>query len=204
MEPAVAEKSITTEIEQGVKEIVDDLKDPENTEAACKKRAERIVGSSTLLRKYIGQTAIKVEAFKIDQNSQNSRYRTWESTQVNNSGAEKFVVYFAVILALINYTRGNLNGIQDRELHSTLILDNPFGSTTSRHILTPMFAIAKHFRVQLVCLSHITQSDVLNCFDIVIKAIIKKYALSSGEFLTHEGNEEIEHGFYRAEQMSLL
>ena len=204
VEPAVAEKAIAEEIEQGVREIISDIKDPDSTEATYKKRAERIVGSSSLLRKYIGKTTIQVEAYKIDQNAHNSRYRTWENTQINNSGAEKFVVYFAVILALINYTRGTLNGIQDRELHSALILDNPFGSTTSKHILNPMFAIARHFRVQLICLSHITQVDVLNCFDIVIKAIIKKHAMSSREFLTHEGNEKIEHGFYRAEQMSLL
>lgn len=204
VEPAVANAAVTAEIDQGVKEIVDCMRDPAVTEAHLKKKVEHIVGSETLLRKYIGKESIQVEAYKIDQSAQNSRYRTWEKTQVNNSGAEKFVIYFAVILALIHFTRGNMNGIQDRELHSALILDNPFGSTTSKHILAPMFAIAKHFRVQLICLSHITQMDVLNCFDMVIKAIIKKQILSSNELLTHEGNEEIEHGFYRTEQMSLL
>lgn len=204
VEPAVANAAVTAEIDQGVKEIVACMRDSTVTEANLKKKAEHIVGSDTLLRKYIGKESIQVEAYKIDQSAQNSRYRTWEKTQINNSGAEKFVIYFAVILALINFTRGNMNGIQDRELHSALILDNPFGSTTSKHILAPMFAIAKHFRVQLICLSHITQMDVLNCFDIVIKAIIKKQILSSNELLTHEGNEKIEHGFYRTEQMSLL
>lgn len=67
-----------------------------------------------------------------------------------------------------------------------------------------MFAIARHFRVQMVCLSDINKSDVINCFDIVIKAIVKKRSMSSSELLTHEVNEVIDHGFYRAEQLSLL
>jgi hypothetical protein len=67
-----------------------------------------------------------------------------------------------------------------------------------------MFAIAQHFRVQLVCLSDINKSDVVNCFDIVIKAIVKKQLMSNNELLTHEGNEVIEHGYYRSEQISLF
>ena len=48
------------------------------------------------------------------------------------------------------------------------------------------------------------KSDVINCFDIVIKAIVKKRPMSNNELLTHEENELIEHGFYRSEQLSLL
>ena len=97
---------------------------------------------------------------------QNAGYRSWERTQINNSGAEKFVIYFAVILSLMNYTRGDFGTIRNKDLRSTLILDNPFGATSSKHILVPMFAIAKHFRVQMICLSDINKSDV-NCFNYV-------------------------------------
>ena len=94
--------------------------------------------------------------------------------------------------------------MQEKELRSVLILDNPFGATSSKHILIPMFAIAKHFRVQMICLSDINKTDVINCFDIVIKALVKKRPMSNHELLTHEGNERIEHGYYRTEQLSLL
>ena len=203
VDPAVAMAAITEEMDLGVEQL---LADRENNEPdiVLKKHADTIVGSVSLLHKYIGRDSIPVQAYKIDRTPQNSRYRTWEKTQVNNSGAEKFVVYFAVILSLINYTRGSLNMLQEKELYSTLILDNPFGATSSEHILTPMFAIAKHFRVQMICLSDINKSDVINCFDIVIKAIVKKRPLSASELLTHEGNEQIEHGYYRAEQISML
>ena len=199
-----AEASIANEIDIGARELVGKLSDPSVTDVELQKYADRVIGSRQLLRRYIGMDSIQVEAYKIDQNPENSKYRKWKDTQVNNSGAEKFVVYFAVILSLINYTRGDLGNIQDKEHRSVLILDNPFGATSSRHILEPMFAIASHFRVQLVCLSDINKSDVIKCFDIVIKAMVKQRPMSSNELLTHEGNEQIEHGFYRAEQLSLL
>ena len=204
VDPVVASAAITNEIDKGTKELVARMSDEAVAEVDIKKMAEKIVGSRNLLRKYIGKEAIRVDAYKIDQNPQNAGYRSWEQTQINNSGAEKFVVYFAVILSLMNYTRGDFGSIRDQDLRSSLILDNPFGATSSKHILVPMFAIAKHFRVQMICLSDINKSDVINCFDIVIKAIVKKRPMSNNELLTHEGNESIEHGFYRSEQLSLL
>ena len=204
VDPVVASAAITDEIDKGTKELVARMSDEAVTEVDVKKMAEKIVGSRNLLRKYIGKEAIRVDAYKIDQNPQNAGYRSREQTQINNSGAEKFVVYFAVILSLMNYTRGDFGTIRDKDLRSALILDNPFGATSSKHILVPMFAIAKHFRVQMICLSDINKSDVINCFDIVIKAIVKKRPMSNNELLTHEGNESIEHGFYRSEQLSLL
>ena len=204
VDPVVASAAIRDEIDKGTKELVARMSDEAVTEVDVKKMAEKIVGSRNLLRKYIGKEAIRVDAYKIDQNPQNAGYRSWEQTQINNSGAEKFVVYFAVILSLMNYTRGDFGSIRDKDLRSALILDNPFGATSSKHILVPMFAIAKHFRVQMICLSDINKSDVINCFDIVIKAIVKKRPMSNNELLTHESNESIEHGFYRSEQLSLL
>ena len=204
LDPAVSEAAIADELDQGTRELAEKLTDSTVTDTDRKRYAETIVGSKNLLRKFLGKESIQVKAFKIDQNPENSGYRKWKDTQINNSGAEKFVVYFAVILSLINYTRGSIGGIQDKELRSVLILDNPFGATSSKHILMPMFSIAKHFRVQMICLSDINKMDVIKCFDIVIKALVKKRPMSNREILTHEGNEQMEHGFYRAQQMSLL
>lgn len=77
---------------------------------------------------------------------------------------------------------------------------------TSAHLLKPMFDIAKHFNVQLICLSDINKSDVTSCFECVIKLVIKQQALSNFEIMTHEDNERIEHGYYKIMngQMSLF
>ena len=196
--------SVKTEIEQGANEIKELLRSGAD-EKMIRKRARVIVSSERLLHKYIRQESVKIKVYKIDMNSANSVYKGWEETLTQSSGAEKFVVFFAVVLTLMNYTRSSA-GLVSRNARSVLILDNPFGKITSAHLLKPMFDIAKHFNVQLICLSDINKSDVIGCFDCVIKLVIKTQSLSDFEILTHEGNERIEHGYYKImnRQMSLF
>lgn len=200
----IANAAIAAEIDKGTEEIVAKLSDDAYAESEVRKIAARTVGSKRLLRKYVGAENIVLKAYKIDRNPDNSGYRTWEHTQVNNSGAEKFVVYFAVILALMAYTREGYGDLDGKNNRSVLILDNPFGPISSKHVLEPMFEISRNYNVQMICLSDISKSDIVSCFDLVIRAVVKQFALSSKEQLTHEGNESIEHGFYRSEQMNLF
>ncbi|MCR5295663.1 MAG: hypothetical protein K6E30_10940 [Lachnospiraceae bacterium] len=196
--------SITAEIDRGTEEIIALMADEAHSEAEVGKLAALTVGSRRLLRRYIGAENILLRAYKIDRTPENSGYRTWEQTQVNNSGAEKFVVYFAVILAVMAYARESFGDFGGKTERGVLVLDNPFGPISSRHVLEPMFEISRNYNVQMICLSDISKSDIVSCFDLVIRAIVKRFALSSKEQLTHEGNETIEHGFYRAEQLDLF
>ncbi len=197
-----AAANISADIEQAVRELSAKLDSGVLTDAMLENAASKIVSSGRLFRKYIGKEQIELRAYKTDPNNTRAEYRTWESTAVDNSGAEKFLVYFAVILSLMNFTRSK-DGMTVQETTGVLILDNPFGVITSRHALLPMFRIAEHFRVQLICLSDITKCDITACFQLHIKAAVKSNNLSAVEILTNEGNERIEHGFYRAVQMRL-
>ncbi len=199
----IANNSILEEVEKGAAEIAAKLLEDSYAESEIRKIAGRIVGSKRLLRKYINQENIVLRAYKIDRNPDNSGYRTWEQTQVNNSGAEKFVVYFAVILALMTFARDTQDDFGGKSNRSVLILDNPFGPISSKHVLEPMFEISRNYKVQMICLSDISKSDIVSCFDLVIRAIVKQFKFSNKEQLTHDGNELIEHGFYRAEQLTL-
>ena len=187
--------SVRNEIEQGANELRNLLKSGSEDKQILK-RARAIVSSERLLHKYIRRESVSVRVYKIDLNSANSSYIRWEDTPTQSSGAEKFVAFFSVVLTLMNYTRASA-GLINRNARSVLILDNPFGSITSAHLLKPMFDIAKRFNVQLICLSDINKSDVISCFDCVIKLKIKMQALSNNEIMTHEGNELIEHGYYK-------
>lgn len=200
----IANAAIASEIDKGTEEIVAKMSEESFAESEVRRIAERTVSSKRLLRKYIGAENIVLKAYKIDRNPDNSGYRTWEQTQVNNSGAEKFVVYFAVILAVMAYTRDGYDDLRGKNNRSVLILDNPFGPISSKHVLEPMFEISGNYNVQMICLSDISKSDIVSCFDLVIRAVVKQFALSSKEQLTHDGNESIEHGFYRSEQMNLF
>ncbi len=203
VDESVAEHTINAELDKGIREIVA-LLEQNSTENEMKKVVRRIVSSQNLFRKYVGKDYISVEVYKIDINPQNAKYRTWEQTQVNNSGGEKLILYFALILSLIAYARNDFGEIDDKNYTSVLILDNPFGAISSSHLLQPMFEIAKHFRVQLICLSDLSKTDIFSCFDNTIQAAVRKIKYSSTEMLMHEGNEEIEHGFYRSEQMNFF
>ena len=199
----IARESIKNELDKRTQELVNYMSSTDFDPEKLKKMAARTIGGPNLLRSYINQQRITVKAFKIDQNPDNAGYRNWEELRVQNSGAEKAIVYFSVIAAVINYSRSEFESRADKDLTSALLMDNPFGSTSSAHILTPMFKMADLFRIQLICFSDIKQTDVINKFDNVIKAVIKRGKYSSLEVMDHE-QELMEHGFYKKEQMSLF
>lgn len=201
-----AQKLIESEIDASVEQFAN--REFSNDEQK-KKEAAKIVSSGRLLRTAIQKSNLTVRAYKIDKNPENASYRTWEEGLKSNSGAEKFIIYLSIIFSIMNYSKSESAGIRNNSAYSVLILDNPFGSTTAPHILIPMFNLAEQFKVQMVCLTHITQNDVIKCFDFVIKAFTKKIAMSSKEILVHEINndtpEELNHGFYGiSKQLSLI
>ncbi len=187
--------SISTEIEYGSNELKELIRNGAE-DRVIRKKAKAVVGSEKLLHKFICKDTIAVKVYKVEQNSSRSVYKRWEDTLVQNSGGEKFVVFFSLVLTLMNYTR-SVTGFTDKNASSVLILDNPFGKITSEHLLKPVFEIAKRYNVQLICFSDINKSDVINCFECVIKLVIKKQSLSDQEIMTHEGNDVIEHGYYK-------
>ncbi len=198
----LAADEIAAEIERSAQEIIHRLERGEMTEAELKQKAEETVSSRHLLRKYIRKESIELQAYKVDANCSHAEYRRWKEIPRTNSGAEKFLVYFAVIVLLMDYS-GSDAGVRTHQNTDVLILDNPFAVITSAHVLKPMFRMADQFHIQLICLSDITKCDITNCFDLHIKAAVRQSTLSEIGILSHEGNEQIEHGFYRAAQYSL-
>lgn len=176
-------------------ECTDNTAERERSVAKC-------MNLRSLLDCYIGNAAIPIKVYKIDSVQSNSGYRTWERALTDNSGGEKFVVFFALILSMMNYSRGIVDSL--KKTSGVLIMDNPFGPISSAHLLKPMFDIAHHFRIQLICLSHLDTADILNCFRNVYQLRIKKLPLSSYEVIEAVQKEGIEHAFYRTEQISLF
>ena len=126
----------------------------------------------------------------------------WETALKANSGGEKFVVFFALILSMMNFSRG----ISESLKHTTgvLILDNPFGSISSQHLLEPMFEIARKFHIQLICLTHLGTQAIVRCFTNVYGMKLKRLPLSGAEVLEAEPKQQLEQANYQVEQLSLL
>lgn len=187
-------------IESSVKEYLNNY---EKTDIRTREQsAHRIMNYRRLLNSYIGNDEIPVSVYKIGNSAQTSSYRKWENALKANSGGERFVVFFALILSMMNFSRSISNSIKDSS--GVLILDNPFGPISSAHLLTPMFEIARKFRIQLICFTHLDTAEIIKCFSNSYKLKLKARPLSSIETLEAEPLQEIEHAFYRTEQMSFL
>lgn len=199
--------AIEEEIKYGAEEIKKLINDPEKSSVQIKNRAQAIVSSEKLLHCYIGKDNIPVSVYKIDNSIEHSGYKRWEEALTQNSGAERFVICFTLILTLMNYSRSKEGMFANTNNASgVLILDNPFGEITTAYLLEPVFEIAEHFNVQLICLTALKDVNIRNSFSNVIKLFVRSQSLSDKEILTHEGNELIDHGFYKVmnKQISLF
>ena len=172
----------------------------DNTERVLRRYASDAVGSAVLVRKYIGADSIQMKAYKADIDPKNSEYRSWKHT--GNSGAEGFLIYLAVILSVMNYSRNNHGAFKNNT--GVLIFDNPFGEISTKDALVPMFEMAKRANVQLICFSDITKCDITSCFSNIVKASVKSSKFSSMSLISVENQETINTAFYKSEQLELF
>lgn len=172
-------------IEECIHQVRDETRQ-EKSEADLKKVIAKLMYSRELLNVYLGHSNIPVKVFKIDLNMQNSGLKTWEDAMLENSGGEKFVVYFSVLSALMAYTRSRTleaAGADEDKDSSVLVMDNPFGPISSEHLLNPLFEIAKKHRTQLICLSDLKQNSIMNCFNLIYMLKVRTSAIGSNEYL---------------------
>lgn len=196
---AGARERMTRYIEDCVKEY---LALPERGDMKKREQqAHKYMELRRLLDCYIGREEIPVDVYKIGSTAQTSSYRKWETALKANSGGEKFVVFFALVLSMMNYSRSVTETSGDSS--GVLILDNPFGPISSAHLLAPMFDIARRSRIQLICFTHLATADIVGCFDNAYNLKLKARPLSSVETLEAENRQQLECAFYRAEQMRL-
>jgi len=189
----------------------------EKREDEVRKTVARQMSSRELLNVFLGNPNIQISVFKIDLNMQNSRLKPWEDAVRENSGGEKFVVFFSVLSALIAYTRartleavGADSGADTR----VLVMDNPFGPISSEHLLNPLFEIARKHRTQLICLTDLKQNSIMNCFNLIYMLKVRNSAIGSNEYLKFEefirdqsavqNDEKLEKAVFRASDFNQI
>lgn len=192
----------------------------ESRDVELRKAVARLMSSRELLNIYLGNAHIPVHVYKIDMNMQNSRMKSWEDAVRENSGAERFVVFFSMLSALMTYTRArnmeSLGADPDNDTR-VMIMDNPFGPISSEHLLEPMFEIAKKHRTQLICLTHLKDNSIMKCFNLIYMLKVRMAAIGTNEYLKVEPfvrdqsvltrDEKLEKAVYRAsefKEMSLF
>ena len=162
-------------------------KEAENTEEKkIRDRLAALTSGRELLNQVIGTSKIPVYVYKIDLNEKNSGMKRWEDAMSQNSGGEKFVVFFTMVSILITYIRaaGRRSAGEDpMDESKVLIMDNPFARTSSEHLLRAVMDIAKTFSIQLICLSDLSQSSITNRFSLIYQLSIRKRMYSDKEVL---------------------
>ncbi len=189
----------------------------EKREDEVRKTVAKLMSNRELLNVFLGNPRIPVSVFKIDLNMQNSRLKLWEDAVRENSGGEKFVIFFSVLSALITYTRARAMeaaGADSDTDTRVLVMDNPFGPISSEHLLNPLFEIAKKHRTQLICLSDLKQNSIMNCFNLIYMLKIRTSAIGSNEYLkfeeilrdesTVQDDEKLEKAVFRASDVKQI
>lgn len=81
-------------------------------------------------------------------------YTTWEAINKGEgdlpegSGGQTLSVNTFVIMMIMNFKKKNIG---NENPWTVLILDNPFGKASARHVLDPIFEIANKLNFQLIC-----------------------------------------------------
>ncbi len=186
------------------------------TDDILRKRISDFFSNRKLLSQVIGRDHIPVYLYKVDRVPQNSRLRSWEEVLVENSGGEFFISCFILISALMGYQRDSVvgqSGVKDST--KVFLIDNPFGKTSSKHLVDAMIRVAKKFHTQLICLSDLSQSSITNRFALIYQLSVRQAVYSRNSYLKTENivisgnvrrNELLEHSVLHTqpEQMSFF
>jgi chromosome segregation ATPase len=171
-----AREKMSIYIQECLQSLTQFIKNSED-ESKLRREIEKYMSTKELLNIISSLEKCRIRAYKVDLNEKNRRMLPWEDIIVKNSGGEKFVAYFSLLVALISYSRKQVKGYETfrrKEESKVLIMDNPFGPITSGHLLKPMFDIAAKYNTQLICLSDIKQGSVINSFDLIYMIKIRQ------------------------------
>lgn len=185
-----AQKRIENHIDECIQTLREECKQSEDIKRTIENKVVTYLSDRKLLNLIIDAETIKVKLYKFDIENKNSGLRYWEDVIVENSGGQKFIACFALFSALVEYTRRkeleSLREEEKTESSKVFILDNPFGKTSSKHLLEPMIEISKKFNIQMICLSDLSQSSITDKFTLIYQLALRSSKYTSNSFLAIE------------------
>ena len=167
-----------------------------------------------ILNQLIGQHSIDVRLLKVDISQANSTLRTWERVLTDNSGGELFVSCFVLLAALMDYARHSV--VPDEKAGGgmkVMLIDNPFGKTSSEHLLDALIQVAGQFKMQLICLSDLSQSSITAKFALIYQLSLRPSLYSGKAYLKVDSltskaplvqNSRLDHVSLKHEQISMF
>ena len=188
----------------------------ELTEKILKQTIDAQMSDREILNQTIGQNSVNISLLKVDAIQANSKLRAWESVLTDNSGGELFVSCFVLLSALMEYARSNLlitGSAKKSGATKVMLIDNPFGRTSSDHLLEALIQAAGQFGMQMICLSDLSQSSITAKFSLIYQLALRPALYSNKQYLKTNAvlksnalyeNNNLEYVSMLHEQLSLL
>ena len=145
------------------------------------RRVNSFFSDRLLFNAVTGSNSVEIKVWKSLKDERNSRLEKWESRY---SGGEHFLVYFVVYTALVSYARRRQTIDDNDDIRSVFMIDNPFGETSSVHLLDVFIEIANKFKLQAICFSDLKQDSITKNFDLIYQMSLREAAYSNKSYLT--------------------
>lgn len=115
-----------------------------------------------LINKVLDMKLLKLDIRKIDRNS--LKFQRWEKIQA--SGGQENAMYIIFLVVLMSYIRDIVIDRRDKNTSKVLVIDNPFGTTSSYYLWEKIWSILEKNNVQLICPGHKIGTNVMEFFPI--------------------------------------
>lgn len=130
---------------------------------------EEALSIKNLIPVVLGQRPIKIKCRKVKNDMKVSQIPTsWEYSN-RWSGGEKWSKNMTLFLGILNYLAEKKQYLSsNQKKNRTVILDNPFGKASSKHVLDPVFYIAERLGFQMIALTaHAEGQFITDYFPVV-------------------------------------
>lgn len=120
------------------------------------------VSPSRLLNQILPLERVVVRVAKVLESGV-AKVGPWEEAP-GWSGGERYLTAFAIFLSLMAYSRGRRYG--NDESGKVILSDNPFGATSSEHLLEPMRQLLEVTNTQWICATDLDKPHIFALFPI--------------------------------------
>lgn len=157
-------------------------------EAVLSKSIEDRLSVKNLLKVVMHDQSIKIKCRKVTNDMQVNKVPViWEST-IKWSGGEKWSKNMTLFLSILNYLSEKKQHLsENQKSHRSVILDNPFGKASSKHVLKPVFMIAKKLGFQIIALTaHAEGQYISDYFPVVYSCRLRQTKDASKQIMVNE------------------
>ncbi|GKX27931.1 hypothetical protein SH1V18_04110 [Vallitalea longa] len=157
-------------------------------EVSIRRLIEKKLSIKNLLNVVLKDKSIKIKCRKVTNDMKITKVpMSWESSN-KWSGGERWSKNMTLFLGILNYLaekKQHLNISQKN--NRTVILDNPFGKASSKHVLEPVFFIAEKLGFQIIALTaHAQGKFISDYFPIVYSCRLRDAVGGERQIMTNE------------------